>query len=324
MVYFFRLFLGFVRFEFHGGFYENFLNECFENKIDIKEICLIDGGFSALCSIKTYKTLHRIAFRHGGKVKIIKKSGLPFVLSPLKNRIGFFTGIVAFVFIISFLSSFVWNVEIVGNERLSDMTVNTYLENNNLKTGVMWSSIDKSNICWGMMSEFDDIAWVHINRVGTTARVEINETRQTPDDTDEDALKGIDVFRKEIEVVTYREQNSISISRNESYKTLMFFGLEIPLYLKKETGDMSDKSETFIEFKDTGLPIGIIEENERWLKSNSVSLTDDELLLLSEKKLAIKEEQEFESFEIINRSVEHTIDGDKCIITGSYIISKRE
>ncbi len=324
MVYLFRFILGFVRFEFHGGFHEDFLNECFERKIDIKQVCLIDGGFSAVCSIKTYKLLHTIAYRHGGKVKIVKKSGLPFILSPLKNRIGFFTGMAVFVFILSLLSCFIWNVEIVGNERLSDMELRTYLEKNNLKSAVMWSSVDKEKLCWKMMSDFEDIAWVHINQNGTTARVEINETRKLPDSKNDDVLKGIDVFRRELEVVTLREQNSMSIKNIKNYKTLLFFGVKIPLYFQREKGDISAVSEKFINVNNINLPIGIVTESEKKLRSSSVMLSDDELLLLAEKRLAIKEEQEFESFEIINRSVEHTIDDDKCVIKGSYIISKRE
>ncbi len=35
-----------------------------------------------------------------------------------------------------------------------------------------------------MMSDFDDIAWAHINKKGTTAIVEINETTQKPEEID--------------------------------------------------------------------------------------------------------------------------------------------
>ena len=99
MIKFFRFLLGYVDFEFKKGFSEGFINECFENGVEIQNISLTENGFTAICRIGTYKKLHRIALRHGGCVKVIKKHGLPFFLSPLKDRTGFFIGALLFVFI---------------------------------------------------------------------------------------------------------------------------------------------------------------------------------------------------------------------------------
>ena len=314
---------GYVRFSFTGGFAENFLTECFSDGIELRDISISDEGFIAYCNLKTYKKLHRYAFRHGGKVRIIKKSGLPFILLPLKNRIGFFIGMLAFVVIISFLSCFVWNVEVVGNDRISETSILSYLENHNLKSGVMWSSVERDSLCWDMMSEFEDISWVHINKIGTTARVEINETRLADKDGDEDKLRGINVFRKELEVVAYREQKNVTVKEIKTYKRLHFFSADIPLYLKKETGEFSQQSEKYLTIKNTVLPIGITEYEERFLSSTSKTMTDDELLALAKRKLSYQETEEFDGFEIINKTESHKIDEDKCVITSSYIVKRK-
>ncbi|MGN0522363.1 MAG: sporulation protein YqfD [Eubacterium sp.] len=323
MTYLFSLIFGFVEFEFSGGFREDFINDCFKNSIDIKSIELTENGFTAVCSIKTYKTLHKTAYAHGGVVRIIKKRGLPFVLRPLKNRIGFFAGLVACALIISFLEGFIWNIELVGNERISDTTILSFLENSRLTAGVMWSSIDRDDLCWEMMSEFDDIAWVHINKIGTTARVEINETVQKDVPQNDDKLKGITVMRRELEAVAYREQNSLNIKSIKSYKTLKFFSLDIPLYLKKQEGDISEKSVKLLNIKGVDLPIGYTQEEEKILESKPVMLGDEELTALAEKKLEALEEKEFDGFEIINSYKSHKIDNDKCVITGCYIIKEK-
>lgn len=323
MIGLFRWMFGYVRFSFTGGFAENFLTDCFADGIEIRDVRLVDGGFVACCNLKTYKKLHRYAFRHGGKVRIIKKRGLPIILLPLKNRIGFFVGMLAFVVIISFLSCFVWNVEIVGNDRISETTILSYLENHNLKSGVMWSSIERDALCWDMMSEFDDLSWVHINKIGTTARVEINETRLADKDGDEDKLKGINVMRKELQAVAYREQKNVAVKEIKTYKKLHFFSAEIPLYLKKETGEFSQQSDKYLTIKGTALPIGITEYEERFLTSSSKTLTDKELLELAKKKLKFLEEEEFDGFEIINKTQSHKTDEDKCVITSSYIIRRK-
>ena len=110
MIKFFRFLLGYVDFEFKKGFSEGFINECFENGVEIQNISLTENGFTAICRIGTYKKLHRIALRHGGCVKVIKKHGLPFFLSPLKDRTGFFIGALLFVFILSFLGQKIYRL----------------------------------------------------------------------------------------------------------------------------------------------------------------------------------------------------------------------
>lgn len=299
------------------------MTECFSDGIGLRKISINDEGFIAYCNLKTYKKLHRYALRHGGRVRIIKKSGLPFILLPLKNRIGFFVGMLAFVVIISFLSCFVWNVEVIGNDRISEISVLSYLENHNLKSGVMWSSVERESLCWDMMSEFEDISWVHINKIGTTARVEINETKLADKDGDEDKLKGINVFRKELQAVAYREQKDVAVKEIKTYKKLHFFSANIPLYLKKEAGELSQENEKYLTIRDTLLPIGITEYEERFLSSVSRTLTDDEILALAKRKLSYQEKSEFDEFEIINKTESHKIDQDKCVITSSYIVRRK-
>lgn len=322
MIYLFRLLLGYVEFEFSGGFREDFINECFEKGIDIKNISLCDNGFRAICSIKTYKTLHRVAFSHAGRVKIIKKHGLPFLLHPLRNRFGFLVGAVCFVFIISFLGSFVWSVELKGNERVSDTVLYTYLENNRLTQGTMWGGIDRDKLSWQMMSDFEDFAWVHINKIGTTALVEVNETRQRPQEKDENKLKGNRVFRKELEAVAYREQSKMSVKRQKSYTSLTFFTLKIPLYFEIKKGDTEAVFSKYATIKDKALPIGYTVKTESFYQSEPKMLDDRELLELAKRKLSYSEQKEFDGCEIINKSFDYELDEEKCIAKGAYVVKE--
>ncbi|MDE6155716.1 MAG: sporulation protein YqfD, partial [Eubacterium sp.] len=220
-------------------------------------------------------------------------------------------------------SCFIWNVEIVGNDRISDPMLESYLENHNFKSGVMWSSIDRDLLCWDIMSEFEDISWVHINKTGTTARIEINETKLADKDGDENKLKGINVMRKELQTVAYREQKDMTISERRSYKQIKFFFADIPLYFDMQQGDISNQSESYLTIKNTVLPIGIIENEECFLSSVPKVLSDDELLALAEKKLTFLEEKELDGYEIINKSQEHQLDDDKCVISAAYIVRRK-
>lgn len=322
MIYILRLLFGYVIFEFSGGFSEDFLNDCYKSGIDIKNVTLTERGIKASCSIRTYKGLHKTAFANGGKVKILKKAGLPFLLAPLKNRTGFFVGITAFIFILCFLEGFIWNVEIVSNDNKPDSSIAAYLESNQIKPGVMWSAIDRDKIKWSIMSDFDDIAWVHINKIGTTARVEINKKNKEPDKKDENNLKGNEIYRKEITAIAYKKQNKIILTDKKDYDSIIFFTLKIPLYFKKEAGDTQEISKKFLTVNDVTLPIGIINETEKFYKSIEYEISDKEAAALAKKKLAYEKDEQLDGYEIINENIKTSIDNDKCTIKSALIVRR--
>lgn len=323
MIYLFRWLFGYIKFYFKNGFSEDFITDCFAQGMELRDIEDCGEYITAVCNLKNYKKLHRIAYKHGGVVKIMKKKGLPFVLLPLKNRFGFFIGMICFCAILSFLNAFIWNVEIVGNSRVSDTAILTYLENNHFQTGVMWGSVDRTDLCWKIMSDFEDFSWVHINKFGTTARVEVNETRQQDADADEEKLQGIGVFRRELSTTVSREQKDITLKDTKDYYTLRFFTAEIPLYFKKLTGDQSYESDKALTIKNVELPIGYTKSEERFFRTTPRTMSDDELKALAKKRLEYLEQKEFDGFEIVNQTEHYDLAEDKCTISCSYIIRRK-
>ena len=171
--------VGYVEFSFSGGFGADFLNECFQLGLNVYKI-RDDSRLTALCPVQAYKYLHRIAFRHGGKVRIIKKCGLPFYASRLMSRSGLAVGCVLCVVLFCFLSGFVWNIEYVGNTTIEQSRIEAFLDKNDFRIGAHWDVDEKKKLEDLMLASFDEIAWVHINRIGTTARVEIQEATPKP------------------------------------------------------------------------------------------------------------------------------------------------
>lgn len=175
-----RWILGYVKFSYNGGFKENFLNDCYSKGINLKNISTSDDGICAEASIKVYKKLHKIALVHGGRVKIHKKIGLPFKLHPLNNRWGMLAGAVYFIVFISFMGGFIWNITVTGNNRVTEVKIVDYLASNGFLIGVRWNDVDKERLEDIILTEFDDIAWISINKLGSTASIEINETVKPP------------------------------------------------------------------------------------------------------------------------------------------------
>lgn len=175
-----RWLLGIVKFAFSGGFNDGFVNQCFEEKINVHALKENGGVLYGECLARDYFSLHHIAGNNGGRLKIHKKSGFIFGLLKIRNRSGIFVGGILFICLLSFLSGFIWNVEITGNEKIKTDELVSFLEENGVSRGAPWKNVDKDKTENLIMASFDDCAWVHINEMGTTARVEIKEAVPKP------------------------------------------------------------------------------------------------------------------------------------------------
>lgn len=186
-----NLISGYVIFTFTGGFSDKFINLCYEENINIKNIIYSDKALRARCSVNAYKKLHRIALQSGGRLRIVKKRGLPFLLHPLKDRWGVFAGLLLFVFMTSFLGGYIWNITVIGNDTLQQAAIVDFLAQNGFKTGARWEQTDKENLEFAVMAEFDEVAWISINKLGCLAQVEIRETVKQPEVEDNTKITNV-------------------------------------------------------------------------------------------------------------------------------------
>ncbi len=175
-----NLLLGFVDFTFSGGFADGFVNDCYNQKINIKNIVRLGSDIKASCGAAAYKRLYSVALKNGGRLKIVKKHGLPFLLRPFRTRWGILAGLLFFVAFNSFMGGFIWNITAVGGNALQQGMVVDYLAQNGFKTGARWSNTDKENLEFSVLANFSDVAWISINKFGCLAQIEIRQTTPKP------------------------------------------------------------------------------------------------------------------------------------------------
>ena len=379
MVNFFRWLIGFVQFRFEGGFADGFINECRSGALALRDVRFDSGVLTGKCAAYQYLEMCRVAKRHGGRVHIIRKQGVVFPFLKIKNRLGLFVGAVCFAVIISFLSGFVWNIEIVGNERIKDIEIAEFLNSNGLSRGVWWDSVDKDRIENLMMASFEDCAWVHINESGTTARVEINETKKQPrvvdakgfynlratDDGiivkatvydgwqvakkgdavtkgdllisgvyDSEKKKGnqfahargeyIARVRAPFKTVVSRTQKRKSYTDEDEYKTLLFYGLKIPLYIGAKNLNSADMEESveYLEINGNEIPIGTSTVALRRYTVTDYTLNDRELTALCKSEIDKKIKSDFSDCEVISDNIKIALGADSAEIKGTVTVLK--
>lgn len=168
-------FKGYVIIEITGFSIERFLNLTVHKGIIVSDLIETKNGVSCKLNIKDFKSLKEISKKTGCKTKIKVKYGMPFFIFKNKNRKPFLIGIFLFIFIIYFLSSFVWSIEIKGNNILDNNTILEFCKENNLYLGSYKKNIDLKTLQTNLKNNFDELSWVNVSLNGTKVTIKVSE-----------------------------------------------------------------------------------------------------------------------------------------------------
>ena len=203
--------VGYVNIFVEGYFIEKFINICNKQKIllwnlkrDKTTIIYANVG------IRDFKKLKAICKKTKFKIKIQCKKGLPFIFNKYKKRKIFAVGLAIVIISVIALSKFVWNVEIVGNEKINVEEIMIIANENGLKVGELKNKIDTKKIINKLRLERNDLAWVGIELKGTNALIKIIEATPKPDIINEEEFCNI-IATKEAVIEKISAQNGTPV-----------------------------------------------------------------------------------------------------------------
>lgn len=182
-----RLLSGYIAFEVWGGFPERFLNLCKLRGVNLYSAEIDGDKISAITDIRGFTYIEEISKRSGMSVNIKAKRGLPFFLKRHKYRCGVLVGIGIVISFIAFMSGFVWQVEVVGEDKEKNAQIEESLRDLGVHNGVRKSKIDILEVQEKMLLVRDDITWISINIFGTKAKVEYTPAKEKIPITDTSA-----------------------------------------------------------------------------------------------------------------------------------------
>lgn len=168
--------VGVVNVQIEGFFTERFINLCKINNIRIWDIRnIVKGVIRFNISISDFKKLRKIARKTKCKITIKNKQGLYFTLFKYRKRKIFF--VIAFLVLLLsiFLSTFVWKIDIEGNEKLSETDIILALKESGLYIGKNKTFLDKKEVTNLLRLNISDISWAGIELNGTKAIVKVVE-----------------------------------------------------------------------------------------------------------------------------------------------------
>lgn len=170
-----RWFMGYVHFTLRCAFPEKFINLTVNRGIAIWDIKKILNGISGKSMAGEYKELRSISKNCDARIRLTQKKGLPFIFNKYRKRKGVIAGILIFIGVIYFLSSYIWSINISGNNTIaSDEILNT-MEDLGLSPGSLKNRIDIPMLEQEAMIRLPNLAWLSINMTGSHAEILIKE-----------------------------------------------------------------------------------------------------------------------------------------------------
>lgn len=170
---------GYIRIRVTGYSAERFLNACSHRGILLWGLQSVSGAYEMNITIQGFRQLKSIIRKTGTKVVVVKRFGLPFLLHKYRKRKLFFAGFFLCVFLVIFLSQYIWNIHITGNVSHTDEALLEYLKEQQVENGMAKADVDCDRIVKDLRRQFDDILWVSASVTGTRLEVQIKENEDS-------------------------------------------------------------------------------------------------------------------------------------------------
>lgn len=172
---------GILSISIKGVYLDRLLNICLKNNISLWDISRInDYEITSKIHIGSFKKLCKLGSNTKCKVHITAKKGVPFVVKRFSMRPALFIGMFLFLISLYFTNSFIWSIDITGNENIPNAQILENLDNLNVKIGSKSSKIDPYNIKNDMLLNIPELSFIAINVYGNQLSVQVKERTIAP------------------------------------------------------------------------------------------------------------------------------------------------
>lgn len=176
---------------------EKILNFLWNKNVDVRDI-KNNNKFSVDLKIelKDYKVLREGVKKARGKLVVLDRKGMKFFFMHLNSRKFLVAGIAAFFFVLYYLSTFIWKVDIITERYLAPVEVRNMLKEYGIDVTKKKASINVVEVEKALVRDFDEIMWIKVRIEGSKLSVEIKERQEPPKIKEKPDYTGNIVARK--------------------------------------------------------------------------------------------------------------------------------
>lgn len=167
---------GYLGIQIRGTSPERFINLCRHKKLHIWNLTKKDDIYQFNITLNNYWNIKPVVNKTGLVPKIIKRTGLPFLLHRYRKRKGFFIGLFLCIISVYIMSLFIWDINILGGMKYTPEAMLKFLKEKDVYAGIMKSRVDCQEIEETIRLAYNDIGWVSAEIKGTRLIIKITET----------------------------------------------------------------------------------------------------------------------------------------------------
>lgn len=178
MLWLFRYIKGYLYIKISGASAYELINTASFNRIPIFSCKYVKGDVYGYITIENFRKLRKRKKGIKCQVKILKKYGLPFVVARYKNRYGILLGAIIFFLFLEFMSSFIWNIDVVGNSKINDKEILKVCYELDIHEGTPKKKIDTMNSAQQLLLKNENLAWASLNIESSKLTVNVTEIKK--------------------------------------------------------------------------------------------------------------------------------------------------
>lgn len=177
---------GTARLEISGAQPERLLNFCALNGIEFWDTSpKTDFCVQITIHASNYPLLQSQNGKNGCEIKLLAARGGKNISRAMRRRFALCVGVGVCIILLALSSLFVWQIDIDGNEKLSDAEILRALSECGVENGVFWPGLSSDEVRNDMLTLMPDIAWLSVNVCNSRAEVVIHERINKPEIVDE-------------------------------------------------------------------------------------------------------------------------------------------
>lgn len=181
MRWFLQWLCGYVRICMKGRQVHRFLNLCSRNSITMWNITQdLEHYLRACLKIQDFYSLKPYLRKTRTKIRIISRHGFPFWCYRHPRLKWFPVLLIVLATIFLYGSTYVWDIQIEGNEKVSNEQILQYLETHRVEKGIKQKSIQCAQIEYGLLDQFDQFGWVCVYLSNNCLHIKVRESAYEP------------------------------------------------------------------------------------------------------------------------------------------------
>lgn len=175
-----RYFKGYLKVSFEGVYSERILSVLADENIKVWHLKYKSGIILCRMFAKDFKRIRGIRKKTGVKIKIVGKCGFPFIWKGYNHRFGFLIGAVLFFVLLKFFSTFVWVINVDGNNTVKSADIINTLSSIGITERMKKSDINAKISAQNLLMQRNDLAWASLNIEGCVLNVNVSEIEKKP------------------------------------------------------------------------------------------------------------------------------------------------